>query len=160
MKRKIIIISCLVLICVLAGVGAIFLSGDWEQISQSIGYYYPEEIFYDLNGTSVENTGYFSYGMDFEPAEYNAVKVKCDVMIETGGIEYVALKDENENVIKEWSAPATGFEEELNRDIFEKMAFDTQQGKKGTEGQVIFTIYGKPKLITLIKRKITYLINM
>lgn len=156
MRKRLTIILCVVVVCVLS---VTLLSGDWEEISSSEAYYYPVEIFYDGNGTPEENTGDFSFRWDFNAAEYNAVKVRCDIMIEAGGIEFIALADKDEQIIKEWTSPSTSFEEKLDREVFRKIVYDIQQGSEGTEGKVIVTLYGRPKLITLIKREINYIIG-
>ena len=157
MKGGIIKILCVVGVCALLVWGTMFLSGDWEEIHQCTAYYYPEEIFYDLNGTPIENTGDFLSGMDFNAMEYNAIKIKCDIYIEEGEIESLALEDKDEQIIRVWTAPITSFEEDLDKDTFRKIAFVAVQGSKGTQGQVVITLYGRPKLITNIKREISYI---
>lgn len=159
MKKRIIIVLCMTIICVLLGVGTIFFSGDWEEIGNSTAYYYPEDTFYDLNGVPVENNNSCLFDLGFDAMEYNVLKVRCDVLMEAGEMESLALEDEKEEVIKEWMGPVTTFEEELDRDILKKMVFIAMRGSEDSQGQAIVTIYGRPKLITLIKREINYIIR-
>lgn len=157
MKSRIIKILCAVGICILLVLGIISFNCDWEEIEALTAYYYPEKIFYDLNGTPIENTGEFSDKMSFEPKEYASIKIKCDIFMMKGEIESLALRDKNEKVIKEWTSPIASFEEELEKNLFTQLDLITQQGSEGSEGQVTVTVYGKPKLITRIKREINYI---
>lgn len=157
MKNKIMKILCIAIVCVLLIGATTVISCDWEEIGGNTAYFYPEETSYDLEGTPVENTGECSYGIAFDPKEYSTVKLVSDIMMREGTVEYIILEDSNENMIKEWKAPNASFEEELDEETFQKMAWITYQGSKASEGVATVTIYGKPKLITKIKRKIAYI---
>lgn len=148
-------IICIMAVCIFF-LGIVNISCDWEEVDESTAYYYAENFFYDLNGNKIENTGYFRFNLGFDPKEYAAIKINCAVVLQDGEVQSISLQDENENIIKEWTAPITGFEEELDEDVFQKTAFTTQQASKGSQGQVTVTMYGKPKLITRIKREINY----
>ena len=158
MKKRFIIlfVLCATVVCILS---VMLLSGDWEEIMQSTAYYDPERILNDLNGTSTENMDDFSFETDFNAAEYNAVKVRCDMMIVNGEIEHISLADKNGQSIKEWISPTTSFEEELDRKTFRKLGarVNISHGSEETKGKIVVTLYGRPKLITLIKRNINYM---
>lgn len=158
MKNRFVMILGIVGICILLVLGVGSIACEWEEITQSESYYYPEEKFI-INGEEVENTRYTLNGEDINEKEYKAIKIKCDVLMKQGEIDFFALEDAEEKVIKEWTPPITSFEEELDKETYEKLAFSALQGSKGSEGKVTITICGKPKLLTRIKREINYLIG-
>lgn len=160
MKSRILKILCVAGVCALLAGGTSLLSGDWEKIGQCTAFYYPEEIFYDIKGTPTENTGDCLFGMSFDPKEYNAMKIECEVLMEEGEIEIMTLEDKSQRVIWEKRTPIVSFEEELDKDTFQNFAFVTQQGSKGSQGEVTTTVYGKPKWIAIIKRKVKYMVSL